>query len=71
MPRAARAHIEVFDVAGRRVRRLDLGQLRAGPQVLLWDGRDDHGRNVAAGVYAIRMISDAGNVGTRVVLLRE
>jgi hypothetical protein len=38
--------VEIFDVRGRRVRRLD-GQAPA----LVWDGRDRAGRSLAAGAY--------------------
>jgi hypothetical protein len=45
--------IEVFllDSAGRRVRALRSGPYARGMHTLLWDGTDDAGRVVAAGVY--------------------
>lgn len=45
----------VFDIGGRLVRSLGLGQLNAGAHFIPWDGRDDHGSTVPAGVYAIRV----------------
>jgi len=41
----------VYDVTGRLVRRLDGGLLEAGERELIWDGRDDGGRELPAGVY--------------------
>lgn len=41
----------VADPTGRLVRRLVRGRQDAGPHVLDWDGRDDAGREVAAGIY--------------------
>jgi hypothetical protein len=48
--------VTVHDLAGRRVR--DLGRVgddgtETGREVV-WDGRDDAGRRVAAGVYFVR-----------------
>ncbi len=46
--------LTVHDVGGRAVRTLLRGELPAGVQRTVWDGRDDRGRAVAAGVYFIR-----------------
>ena len=55
-----RARFEVLDTEGRRVR--DLGErLIARPYTtLLWDGRDDSGRELPAGVYTLRAIGADG-----------
>jgi hypothetical protein len=50
----------VYDVDGRRVRRLEDGEYPAGAQILRWDGRNDAGRRVAAGVYVV--VVEAGSV---------
>jgi hypothetical protein len=47
--------LEIFDVAGRRVRGLVEGPAAPGAQTVSWDGRDDRGRAVRAGVYLCRM----------------
>ncbi|HPF71140.1 MAG TPA: FlgD immunoglobulin-like domain containing protein, partial [Candidatus Krumholzibacteria bacterium] len=52
--RAGPVRVEIFDVAGRRVRRLDL-QLPAGPAAVPWLGNDDGGRALPSGVYLVRM----------------
>ncbi|HEV2105273.1 MAG TPA: FlgD immunoglobulin-like domain containing protein [Candidatus Eisenbacteria bacterium] len=67
---AGRAEAAVYDPGGRRVRRLLAGSLPAGPQKLAWDGRDDQGRRVPAGLYFVR-VAGAGQIQTqRLVLLR-
>jgi hypothetical protein len=52
------ASVRVFDVAGRTVRTLLEGVQPAGERVLAWDGRDDGGTALSAGVYLLRL--DAG-----------
>ncbi len=56
--------VDVFDIAGRRVRSLPAGTYPAGPHTLAWDGRDDAGRRLPPGVYFARMSEGAGGAGT-------
>jgi len=51
---ATRLRVRVLDVRGAVVRTLADGRVGAGAATLHWDGRDDAGRPVAAGVYFIR-----------------
>ena len=47
--------LEIFDLAGRRVRTLVSAAQTAGPGRTVWDGTGDDGRQVAAGVYFARL----------------
>ncbi len=58
---------DVFNVSGRRVRRLQGDQSPEVSRILQWSGDDDRGRQVAAGVYYLR-IESRGQVLTRKVL---
>jgi hypothetical protein len=69
-PASGQQRIVVHDVAGRLVRNLDRGSYAAGPRHVRWDGRDDHGFQLAAGTYWITLQAGASNVTKRVVLLR-
>jgi len=51
LPSPERVNLFVADPSGRVVRRLVRGTQGAGAHSLDWDGRDDAGREVAAGVY--------------------
>jgi len=55
LPRAGDARLEVFDAMGRRVRAVFTGRMPAGPGTAMWDGRDDNGREVGAGLYFYRL----------------
>jgi VCBS repeat-containing protein len=62
--------LEVFDVAGRRVRHLSRRLSGAGPTRLTWDGRSDRGAAVAPGIYFARVRMDGHSASRRVLLLR-
>lgn len=64
-----RVSVALFDVRGRLVRALFDGELPAGPAEFAWDGRDDAGARVAAGVYFVRAWTVAGSVARRVVVV--
>jgi hypothetical protein len=78
----AAVELAVYDAAGRLVRRLTNGGVKAaGVYTLTWDRRDEHGAEVASGIYLVRL-SGAGVGGyggassrattakTRVVVVR-
>jgi hypothetical protein len=51
----------VYDVLGREVASLaQARRFEAGPQRLTWNGRTDRGGDAAAGVYFVRVRSEAG-----------
>ena len=62
------ASVRVFDVAGRTVRTLLAGVQPAGEKLLAWDGRDDAGARLGAGVYMVRLEA-GGHQETRAVRL--
>jgi len=71
-PRADRARLDVFDVAGRHVRRLVDRAAEAGPHDAVWDGADRRGARLPAGVYLVRLRVGASESTVRkVVLLRR
>lgn len=62
--------IHVHDAGGRRVRTLVRAPVGAGRHEINWDGRDDAGRFLAAGVYHI-LLRSGGRVSTaKAVLLK-
>ena len=65
-----RFDLEVFNIAGRRVRTLMQGQRASGEMTVSWDGMDASGRRVPAGSYFLRL-SDGERVhATKVVKTR-
>ena len=70
LPEAARVRVAVVDIAGRRVATLHEGPMDAGERGLIWDGRDDAGREQSSGVYLIDLRGASGVASRRLVLLR-
>jgi len=70
LPAAGEARLEVFDLAGRRVRLLHDGALRAQRYVFGWDLRDDGGRPVSPGLYLAHLSTEAGHITRRLAVLR-
>jgi hypothetical protein len=70
LPSASVHSLVVYDVSGRRVRTLSRGVLPAGPHTATWDGRDEQGRTVPAGVYFYALRAPEGELRERTLRLR-
>ena len=67
---AGEASVEIYDVAGRKIRTVAHGEYPAGYQAVTWDGRDEQGRHVASGVYLIRTTTDGRTLNMKLVATR-
>jgi hypothetical protein len=71
LPRPTTASLTIFNLEGRRVARLvDGGTLPAGFHTAVWDGRDDSGRRVAAGIYFCRLETGDAVLHRKLLVLR-
>ncbi len=70
LPDPGAALVEVLDVSGRRVRILRDEWTIAGRHRVTWDGRDPYGREVAGGVYFLRLRALGSTLTTKAVKLR-
>ncbi len=68
--RDADVNLQVFDAAGRMVRTLVAGPRAAGIRTTTWNGRDDTGRELAHGIYFVRLETPGETTKTKVVLAR-
>ncbi|HPF69602.1 MAG TPA: FlgD immunoglobulin-like domain containing protein [Candidatus Krumholzibacteria bacterium] len=66
----ADVQVTVYDARGRRVARLHDGWLAEGDHALPWDGRDDRGRSVPSGVYAVRLQDGAAGQVLKLTIIR-
>lgn len=67
---AAPVSVVILDVSGRLIRHLLDGPHPAGDYSLIWDGRDDDGREVPAGIYFARMVTSEAATTGRIVLAK-
>ncbi len=69
IPRRDSARLRVFDVAGRLVKTLADGRFEAGAHRARWDGANEGGARVSAGVYFVRLDTSEGSSVRKVMLL--
>ena len=67
--------LTIYDLRGALVREIDLGYREAGAYLTTagaarWDGRDQHGRPAASGVYLYRLQAGPVTQGKKMLLLR-
>ncbi|HTY08539.1 MAG TPA: FlgD immunoglobulin-like domain containing protein, partial [Candidatus Edwardsbacteria bacterium] len=70
LQRPGPASLRLYNAAGQLVRTLDQGQHGAGYHAVTWDGKDDHGAAVAAGVYVYRLDAGALTRTNKLVVVR-
>jgi glucose/arabinose dehydrogenase len=67
---AEETRLLVLDLVGRNIRTLVADRLPGGRHTVAWDGRDDEGNRVSAGIYLVRLASASQVRTRRIVLIR-
>jgi hypothetical protein len=71
LPENGRASLKIYNERGSMVRTLvDESHLNSGPHRIVWDGRDDAGREVSSGSYHYILKTDKGNLNKKMMLIR-
>ena len=70
IPETTDVQFAIFDVNGQEVRRF-IDRYQSGEHKLEWDGNDQEGRKVSAGVYYLRMIAPDFTATRKMVFIRE
>ena len=68
-PRTANVRLSIFDFLGREIRRFTVRGTN-GFQYIEWDGKDNHGIDVASGVYLIRLKYGIYDLISKAILIR-
>jgi hypothetical protein len=63
------ASLDIFDVAGRRVRSISSISLSPGSHEFVWDGTDESGRRVSTGTYLARLRAGGEQAVHRLMLM--
>jgi len=70
VPGTGEVGMEVYDLSGRMVDSLSLGELAAGNHAAVWSGTDSGGQRMGSGVYFVRIFSGSDSRNVKVVLVR-
>jgi hypothetical protein len=70
LPAAMRIRLDVFDVAGRRVRTLTEGSRQAGTWDFMWETTNSAGSPVGSGVYYVSLDTPTARLTRKVLVLR-
>ena len=71
LPRNTFVTLRIFDLSGRLVKTLVSGELKeAGPHEADWNGRDESGRKVAAGVYSFHLDAEGFTENKSMMLVK-
>ena len=62
--------LNIYDLLGRKVRTLVSENLSSGHKSVLWDGKDNSGKEVASGIYFYQMKIGDFSEGKKLVLLK-
>jgi len=70
LPASKHASLVVYNVAGQVVRTLVNAEVPAGYHTARWDGRDENGAKVSAGVYLVRFEAGSYSATKKAVVVR-
>jgi len=70
LPVEGNVRLEIYDVLGRRVRRLIDDLMPAGYHIVTWNGRDDRGVTLASGMYFYRLTAEAYTETKKMILMK-
>ncbi|CUT05833.1 FlgD immunoglobulin-like domain containing protein, partial [Candidatus Kryptobacter tengchongensis] len=70
LPEASHVKIEIYNLAGQKIKTLIDSYLNAGRYTVQWNGTDDNGTRVASGVYIYRLIAGNNTIARKMILLK-
>jgi len=70
LPKSGEVTLRILDLSGRQVRLLVNERMSPGARQVLWDGKNDRGETVSAGVYVYDLTAPAFRASRRLVRIR-
>ena len=70
LARSGIVSLDIYDLLGRKVRALVSERLSSGYKSVLWDGRNDSGKDVASGIYFYRLRTEAFDKSMKMVMMK-
>ncbi len=63
--------ITIYNLRGQQIRRFDvMPEQRIGNHYIHWDGKDQSGRQLASGIYLVRLKTDKSIVSSKIILMK-
>ena len=62
--------IEIYNIAGQKVKTLVDETLPAGHRTIIWDGTNDRGEALSSGVYFYRVVAGENVVTKKMMLMK-
>ena len=70
LPKSGFVSLNIYDILGRKVRNLVSEHLSSGYKSVLWDGKNDSGKDAASGIYFYQLTAGNSSGTKRLVLLK-
>ena len=70
LPNSGRVQVMIYDMNARIVRQFPAGYYSAGIHQVRWNGKDNHGRSIASGIYLYQVKSGTYRMVRRMVLIK-
>lgn len=70
VPEDSEIRLSIYNLLGQKIATLISGPFLAGPNTVNWDGRDSDGRQVASGVYIVKIEANQQTRTRKLVLIR-
>ncbi|MFO7916306.1 MAG: FG-GAP-like repeat-containing protein [Candidatus Krumholzibacteriales bacterium] len=70
LPERCRVTLDIYDVSGRRIARLEDGIREAGTHQAKWSGLNKNGASVSSGVYLYKLTTGKSSITRKMVLMR-
>ena len=70
LPKDTKVYLMIYDILGREVTRLKQEQLGVGYHQVLWNSRDQAGRDLASGIYFARLVTPEYSKTMKMLMLK-
>lgn len=70
LPKEQKAEVSIYNSKGQKVKTLADGILRCGRNSIVWDGKDNTGKNSASGIYFYRIKTSDNQVVKKMTLIK-
>jgi sugar lactone lactonase YvrE len=70
LPAKQQISLSIYNVLGQEVRRLVNESLDAGYHEMIWNGKNNYGKQLASGIYFYQLITPTANISKKMVLIK-